>query len=157
MPLPSVLVAAALSALTAMVQSPLATASVPATARVEERISLTVSTGVLQFVVEPGASKATAGIDFIAGVRATPGRDVQLIAEPLGDLERTGGTPAVGGELHFAGEGDGTLSGVLPSDGSCIVARWAGGGLRRGRIVFTLQGAAPGVYSIPVRLSVSVP
>jgi hypothetical protein len=59
--------------------------------------------------------------------------------------------------VQFVGEGDATLSGALPAGVTRIVARWIGGGQRRGRIVFTLRNAPPGAYSIPVRLSVSVP
>jgi hypothetical protein len=151
-----VLPAVLLSASSAISQSTGPTVSVRATAVVSERISLSVSAEVLQFVVEDGSDEAAARIEFTAGVRAVPGRDVLLMAEPAGDLEAAAG-PVSGGELRFAGEGDAMLSGVLVGGAPRIVARWTGGGQRRGTIVFHLRGAAPGAYSMPVRLLVSVP
>lgn len=146
-----------LCASSAIFQPPGPIIPVRATAIVSERISLSVSAEVLQFVVEDGSDEAAARLEFTAGVRAVPGRDVLLIAEPAGDLQAATGGPVSAGELRFAGEGDAMLSGLLVGGAPRIVARWTGGGQRRGTIVFHLRGAAPGAYSIPVRLLVSVP
>lgn len=157
MVLPVVLPAVLLYASAAMSQSPGPTVSVRATAVVSERISLSVSADVLHFVVEVGSDEAAATIEFTAGVRAAPGRAVLLLAEPAGDLEGTMGGAVSAGELRFEGEGDALPSGVLAGGASRIVARWIGGGRRHGTVVFHLRGAAPGAYSIPIRLLVSVP
>jgi hypothetical protein len=155
--LPGVLACVLLCAATALAQSPLATVTVAATARVEARVSLSVSAEVLRFIVHDEAAGATAAVDFVAGTRAMPGRDVVLIAELAGQLEPPSGGPIGGAMLGFAGEGDGTLAGDLQPGAPRIVARWIGGGQRRGRLVFTLRSVAPGAYTVPVRLSVSVP
>lgn len=153
--LPGVLGSVLLCAATALAQSPLATVTVAATARVEARVSLRVSAEALRFVVHDEAAGATAAVDFVAGTRAMPGGDVVLIAELPGRLEPAS---SIGGAmLGFAGDGEGTLAGDLRPGAPRIVARWIGGGQRRGRLVFTLRSVAPGAYTVPVRLSVSVP
>ena len=157
MVLPVVLPAVLLSASAAMSQSPGPTVGVRATAVVSERISLSVSAEVLHFVVEDGSDDAAATIEFTVGVRAAPGRAVLLLAEPAGDLEGATGGPVSAGELRFEGEGDAMQSGVLVGCAPRIVARWIGGGRWRGSVVFHLRGAAPGAYSMPIRMLVSVP
>ena len=81
------------------------------------------------------------------GVRTFPGRDVVLAARAIGPS---------GPSLAFAGRDEGVLAGSFIADGSAVLARWVGGGQRRGRVTFTLDGVAPGVYAVPVRFSVSV-
>ena len=157
MRLPTALSVAFLCAATAVPQASGPTASIAATVAVSPRTSLSVSAPVLRFLVPEGSNEATASIDFRAGVRAMPGVDVQLIAEPAvpsGDAPRG---PALDAALFFEGQGEGMVAGVLPTGAPGVVARWSGGGQRSGRIVFTLQGVAPGTYSIPVRFLVNVP
>lgn len=130
-------------------QAPVRTSvQVTAVAAVEERTALRVSAHVLTFVVPPGGSPATASLDFTAGVRTEPGRDVLLVARAPGapDLAlvfTSGAGPQEGGRLA-AGE-------------PVVLARWSGGGRRTGRIVFTLEDAAPGLYTVPIQLTISVP
>lgn len=123
------------------------TVTILARATLAERTSLTLSTKVLQFVVAPGATTASASIEFTAGVRTRPESDVLLVSDPVRQPD---------GVLRFAGEGEGILSGELQSGTPAVLARWIGGGQRRGRVVFTLEGVAPGIYTIPVHLALSV-
>jgi hypothetical protein len=123
------------------------TVTIAARATISERTSLSVSSNSLQFVVVPGNTTATATLDFTAAVRTAPGREVVVIAEPV--------VPRYEG-LRFEGEGEGVLSGQLSADAPAVVARYTGGGLRQGKIAFTLEAAAPGVYTVPVRLLVTV-
>jgi hypothetical protein len=123
------------------------TVRIMARATLAERTSLTVSTKVLQFVVPPGTRTASASIEFTAGVRTRPGTDVLIVSDPV---------PQFDGVLRFAGEGEGILAGELQAGTPAVLARWVGGGQRRGRVVFTLEGVAPGIYCIPVRLAISV-
>ena len=123
------------------------TVRIMARATLAERTSLTVSTKVLHFVVPPGTTTASASIEFTAGVRTRPETDVLIVSNPV---------PHFDGVLRFAGEGEGILAGELQAGTTAVLARWIGGGQRRGRVVFTLEGVAPGIYSIPVRLAISV-
>ena len=107
-----------------------------------ERTALKVSTPVLRFVVPPGASSATATLEFTAGVRTFPGKEVVLSVDASSPESSV---------VTFAGEGEGMVSGHLTGEPAAL-ARWNGGGQRRGRVTFTLDGVAPGVYTMPVRL-----
>jgi len=156
MRLPTALTAACLCA-TAVPNASGPTASIAATVSITPRTSLSVSSPVLRFIVPDGSNQATAEIQFRAGVRAMPGVDVQLIAEPVVLHDDGSQGPEVDPALLFEGEGEGAAAGVLPAGSPGVVARWSGGGQRHGRIVFTLQRAAPGTYTIPVRLFLNVP
>jgi hypothetical protein len=131
------------------------TATVVATATFAPRTSLRVSTQVLRFEVPVGATEGTASVDFSAGVRVSPGSEVVLTVEPLRSPDGPGGAADVETVISFSGEGAGTESGTLRSSPS-VAARWSGGGLRQGRLVFTLHADAPGVYVIPVRFLLAV-
>lgn len=129
-------------------QAPVRTSvQVTAVAAVEERTALTVSTPVLTFVVREDGSPATAALDFSAGVRTRPGREV-LIVGRVSDAD--------GLSMRFASDGH-QETGRLTAGDPAVLARWSGGGRRDGRIVFTLEDAAPGIYSVPIQLTVSVP
>ena len=123
------------------------TATVPVRATFGERTSLSVSASVLRFVVAPGATTATANLEFTAGVRTLPGREVLVLVEPLRQFHEV---------LIFSGAGEGVLSGELIGGAPAIVARYIGGGQRHGQIVFTLEDAAPGIYTVPVSLFITV-
>jgi hypothetical protein len=157
MRLPTALSIAFLCAATGVPQASGPTASIAATATISSRTSLSVSAHVLQFLVAEGSNEATASIDFKAGVRAMPGVDIELIAESAIVPGGAPSGPALDPALLYQGEGEGTTAGVLPSGVPGVMASWSGGGQRQGRIVFTLQGVAPGTYSIPVRLFVNAP
>lgn len=129
------------------------TRALVAHAEVATRTSLRVSSQVLQFTVPDPARPAVATVDFVAGVRTHAGAEVVLTVE-------TAFLPAAGGSessLTFAGDGDGTLGGVMAPTQSSIVGRWVGSGRRSGRIAFALHAAAAGTYSIPLRFVLSVP
>jgi hypothetical protein len=124
-------------------QQPAATVSIVASAAVLPRAAVQVSTQLLHFHVTSPDEEAVATLDFVVGARAQSDSEVRLILEP------------VLSSMTFAGEGDGTLSGTASTDEETTAARWIGGGLRTGRLRFTLR-AAPGTYTVPVRLAVSV-
>ena len=121
-------------------------AGVVARAAFAERTSLTVSTQVLRFIVPSGASGATADLEFTAGVRTLPGREILLSVDAV---------PPGSSGVTFAGEGEGIVPGRLTSRPT-VLARWNGGGQRGGRVTFTLDGVAPGVYTMPVRVFLTV-
>jgi len=130
-------------------QGPLrAVVQVVASAEVGERTALAVSTRVLRFDVPPGASSATASVEFTAGVRTHPDRHVLVVGRAEGPS---------GLELRYAGEGAGFERGALAQGEPAILARWSGGGRRHGRITFTLEQAGPGTYTVPIQLTISVP
>jgi len=121
------------------------------------RTSLKVSSRVLRFdVTEPG-SIATAAIEFSAGARMPAGSDIVLTVEPERGLDGPGGAADVETDLRFAGEGQGLLAGSVAPGQSTVVGRWQGSGLRAGRLVFTLRANASGVYSLPLRVVLSMP
>jgi hypothetical protein len=145
-----------------MTAPPLAAASgsdaktVVVAATVASRMSLKVSTQLLQFEVADGG-EAVAAIDFSAGARTQTGGEVVLTVEPMRATEGPGGAADVETSVTFAGEGEGTRSGSLIANAPAVAGRWNGSGLRTGRMVFALRSAAPGSYSLPVRFVLSTP
>jgi hypothetical protein len=133
-----------------------ASATVSVTASVATRTSLRVSDEVLRFDVADNGQLATAAIDFSAGVRIPSSADVMLTVEPLGAMDGPGGAADVETAVSFAGEGDGTRSGLL-SPAPAVAGRWHGSGLRQGRLLFTLRTSASGHYVLPVRFVLSTP
>ena len=53
--------------------------------------------------------------------------------------------------MTFDGRGEGTQSGVI-EDGMSVAGRWQGSGRRTGRLTFTLNASAPGTYTMPLEL-----
>lgn len=124
-----------------------ATERVTATATFAPRASLQVSTQVLRFDVIDSAIPALATVEFVAGVRTRIDGDVQLIVE-VTDLAAVPSAPA-GQALTIVGGTDGMTPGDVSRYAPTVAGRWAGGGLRSGRVTFRLL-AAPGVYLIPI-------
>ena len=134
-----------------------ATGAVVVSAQFSSRTSLRVSTQLLQFdVVSPGQS-ATVAVDFSAGARTQSGGEVVLSVEPARAVEGPGGAADVESSLSFAGEGDGTTTGIVGSVAPTVAGRWTGSGLRTGRLVFSLRAGARGTYTVPVRFVLSTP
>lgn len=121
------------------------------------RMSLTVSSRLLQFDVAQPGDVATAALDFTAGARTPAGSDVVLTIEPERALGGPGGAADVESDLRFTGEGQGMLAGSIAHGYSTVVGRWQGSGLRQGRVLFTLRASAAGSYSLPVRVVLSTP
>ena len=148
---------AVLSGGTAHAQHAYASTTVTATATFAPRPTLTVSSHLLQFRIEPGTTQAQAAIDFTAAVRARPGAEVLLSIEAAKAIQGPGGAADVDVAVTFIGEGDGTLAGTLETNRSVVAAQWSGGGQRRGRLIFTLRASAPGDYTLPVSYSLDTP
>ena len=117
---------------------------------------------MLEFRIEPGTHEALAIVEFTAAAPALPDADVVMTVTPDGGLTGSGGAADVEADITFSGDGSGTLSGLLVASRSMTTrsmttARWTGGGVRNGRLVFTLRASSPGIYSLPVRFAISVP
>jgi phage tail sheath gpL-like len=153
--LPAVLFVFALAD-TAAAQHVHATTTVAATASVAPRPTLTVSSHVLQFRIEPGTTQAEAVIEFTAAMRARPDAEVLLTIEVAKAIQGPGGAD-VDAALTFTGEGAGVQSGSLDTTRSVVAARWSGGGQRRGRLVVMLRAAAPGDYTVPISYFLGTP
>lgn len=120
------------------------------------RTSLKVSADLLRFEVAAG-QPATAIVEFSAGTRTQSGAQVVLSVEPLRGVEGPGGAGDVETSLSFAGQGEGTLGGMLRGTGPTVAGQWMGSGMRHGRLVFALQADASGTYTVPVRFVLSAP
>ena len=127
------------------------------TATIGSRTSLKVSTQLLQFEVSSPDQQAVAVVDFSAGARTHSGAEVILTVEPLRAITGPGGASDVETALTYAGQGDGTLSGVLQPSTPAVAGRWSGSGLRTGRVMFELHASASGRYTLPVRFALSAP
>jgi hypothetical protein len=145
------------SALALMQAAPLAlfasppqqvTQSVTATVTFGPRTTLQVSSQVLHFHVTDPMTPAETSVIFAVGARALKGEDVRLVVEIADPPAAASG--ASGYALSVVGGSDGVTTGALTHDAPTVVARWAGGGLRTGRVTFRLEGA-PGDYEIPLR------
>ena len=98
----------------------------------------------------------TATIEFSAAVRTRRDADVVLTVESAGTLEGPDGAADVESQISFGGDLEGTLPGVMGRDGPQVAARWIGGGVRDGRLTFTLRGPInPGTYTLPLRFVLS--
>ena len=131
------------------------TRTVTATVTVQPRTAVKLSSEMVQFVVPPGGHEAVDTIDFSAGVRAMPGDGVVLVVE-VGSITGAGqGGPAKPASLSYStAEGSsGELTPFVPR----VVSTWRGGGQRRGALRFTLSDVPPGIYTAPLRVTVSVP
>jgi hypothetical protein len=128
-----------------------------ASATIAPRTSLRVSAQVLEFRIDPGATEGLATIDFTAAARALPESDVVMHVKADGGLTGPGGAADVDAEVAFTGDGAGALSGTLQLSEATAAARWIGGGVRTGRVVFKLRASTPGDYRLPVRFAISVP
>lgn len=131
--------------------------AVIATATIAPRTSLKTSARVLEFRIEPGTTEAVAVVEFTAAARALPDAEVLMTVTPDGGLIGPGGAADVDAELTFSGEGSGIPGGTLTLTESSTTARWTGGGLRNGRLVFKLRASSPGDYKLPVRFAVRIP
>jgi hypothetical protein len=131
-----------------------AAATVVVSAQFSSRTTLRVSTSMLRFDVT-GNESAVAAVDFAAGARTHRGAEVVLSVEQARSLEGFVGDAEAA--VSFSGEGSGTLAGDLSAASPAVAGRWFGSGLREGRLVFALRGAAPGCYTLPVRFILSAP
>ena len=120
------------------------------------RTSLKVSADLLRFDVASGQT-ATASVEFSAGTRTQSGAQVVLSVEPLRGVEGPGGAGDAETSVSFAGQGEGTLDGMLRGTGPTVAGQWIGSGMRHGRLVFALQADASGTYTVPVRFVLSAP
>jgi hypothetical protein len=134
-----------------------ASRAVIVTATFSSRTSLKVSADLLHFEVTSPDRPVTAIVEFSAGTRTHTGAQVVLSVEPLRGLEGPGGASDVETALSFAGQGEGTLQGVLRTAGPTVAGQWIGSGLRQGRLVFALRAGASGTYTVPVRFVLSAP
>jgi hypothetical protein len=133
----------------------LRTQTVVATVTVQPRFAVSLSSERLAFVVPPGSHEAVDIIGFAAGARAMPDAGVVLIVE-AGAITGVGfGGSAKTAALSYAtaNGSSGDLSPFVPQ----VVATWTGGGLRRGELRFTLRDVPPGIYTAPIRVTVSAP
>jgi hypothetical protein len=130
-------------------------ATIIATAAIAPRTSLHVSTRVLEFTVTPGSDEAVAVVEFTSAARALPAAEVFLTVKADGALAGPGGAADVETDLRFAGDVAGTLAGPMSRTEVVTLARWPGGGVRRGRFLFTLRAATPGTYTLPVTFAVN--
>lgn len=147
---------AALGFVTTVSAAETATTSVVVSARFCSRTSLQVSTDVLRFDLPISGQTGTSVVDFSAGVRTHSGAEVLLSVEPLRrDMGPAGSRDAE--SVSFAGQGNGTLEGVLDAASPAVAARWIGSGLRQGRLVFRMRATAAGTYFVPVRFILSAP
>jgi hypothetical protein len=121
------------------------------------RGTVRASAPVLIFDVTDPSQAAVASIDFVAAARTTPGGNVDLIVDAAGPVSGPGGAADVETSLALEGGTEGVLSAALSPTVRSMAARWSGGGRRTGRLVFSLRASAPGTYSVPVSLAVSVP
>jgi hypothetical protein len=132
------------------------TGSVVVTAQFSSRTSLKVSSELLRFDVAAPDQAARAAVDFSAGARTHSGSEVMLSVEPARALQGPGGDADVDSSVSFVGEGDGTL-GSTGLAGPTVAGRWAGSGLRTGRLLFSLRAAASGSYTLPLRFVLTAP
>jgi hypothetical protein len=121
------------------------------------RTSLKVSADLLLFEITSPGQPATATVEFSAGTRTQSGAPVVLSVEPLRGLEGPGGAGDVETSLSFAGQGAGTVDGMVRGAGPTVAGQWIGSGLRHGRLVFALRAGASGTYTVPVRFVLSAP
>lgn len=142
---------------TALLAADTANGAIVVNAQFSSRTSLKVSTQILQFDVAAPDQTATAAVDFSAAARTQAGAEVVLSVEPVRSVEGPGGAADVESSMTFAGEGDGTLGGVISAAGPTVAGRWIGSGLRSGRLLFALRAAASGTYTIPMRFILSAP
>ena len=133
------------------------TRTLTVTAAFNNRTALRVSTQMLQFDIADPAEGSIAIVDFSAAARTRTGDEVVLTVEPLAAVDGPGGAADVETSLTFAGEGNGALSGALTGDRPAVAGRWQGSGSRTGRLIFTLRGAVPGRYVLPVRFLLTTP
>jgi hypothetical protein len=131
------------------------TAGATVSATFQTRSSLAESSPTLTFEVTDPDRPAIASIDFVAAARAPAGAEVRLIVEAAASVTGPGG-PGVA-RLALDGGSEGVVIADLPPSVQQTAARWTGSGRRAGRLVFALQASAPGRYSVPLRLAVSVP
>jgi hypothetical protein len=132
--------------------STVARAAVVASADVRSRTAVVASTELLRFQVIERNRTAEAALTFSAGARVAAADYVLLAVSAERPLEFAFDSSDV---VELAVSSD---AGSVPvSAGERIVAaRWLGGGVRSGQLHFQLR-AAPGTYSVPVKLHVIVP
>jgi hypothetical protein len=133
------------------------TRTLAVTARFESRTSLTISSELLRFDVLGPDQPASTVVEFSAAARTGSGGEVVLSVEPVSALTGPGDAPVANSLVSFSGEGQGTLRGVVSSIAPTIAGRWTGSGVRGGRLVFLLQAAVPGSYTLPVRFVLTAP
>lgn len=133
-----------------------ATATIAAHAQFASRTSLTVSTNTLQFDVTDPGTPPIVSVNFVAGARTRSDGEVMLIIEPLRALEGPGGAADVDAAVEFAGDGEGTLAGVIRT-APVLAGRWVGSGRHTGRLCFLLRAGEAGAYWLPVRFVLTAP
>lgn len=129
-----------------------ATHSVSATATFGPRTSLHVSSQVLRFDVTDALIPAEASVEFAAGARTRNGGDVVLVVQVGDPSASPAGSTAYA--LTIAHGSEGVAAGAVVHGAPAVVARWAGGGMRTGRVTFRLN-APPGRYELPIKFLVN--
>ena len=132
-----------------------------ATADVQGRTCLRVSTTTLVMTIlrdtdsGAGASlqKAVATIDYVASARTRNGGEV-LLALERGPVHGPSGASDLETQVSLGASG---LGANAVTDRPAVAVRWFGSGSRHGTITFTLHASVPGSYSVPVRLTLAAP
>ncbi len=138
---------------TVLADSTIAIKPIVANAEVRSRTSIVASTEVLRFRVTDPNQPADGMLTFSAGARASASSEVVLVARAGSALESSGGStsPAIGLTVVSS-----SAAIVVDAGLPVVVSRWTGGGSRSGELRFQLR-AAPGTYTIPVKLELIVP
>jgi hypothetical protein len=134
-----------------------ASASVVVSAQFTGRTSLKVSTDILHFDVNVAGEAATSAVEFSAGARTQAQGEVLLSVEQRRGMTGPDAVSKNESALTFAGQGDGTLEGVVGAASRVVAGRWIGSGLRHGRLLFTMRADTSGTYVVPVRFILSAP
>jgi hypothetical protein len=139
----------------AVAQSSAGVATVAAT--FSQRSTVRASVTSLEFHVITPDQPATASIEFVASARTSSTAEVRLLVEPVGAISGPGGAADVEIRLALERGGEGIAMGEdVPLSAPTTAARWMGSGQRRGRLEFSLRASAPGWYSVPLSLVLSV-
>ena len=121
------------------------TESLTVSATFQPRASLQVSSHDLRFEVTDATTAAVASLDFSAGVRTGRGDEVRLVIDAVQHIS---------GVLSIAEGPEGTIGGQVSNDEPIVALSWVGGGRRSGRLTFRLL-ATPGLYTIPINITLT--
>jgi hypothetical protein len=154
-------IVAMLAGLAGMPQGPApgrsaATAAIILRAEFKSHTSLRVSSSQLRFEIADTLDIPRVAIEFSAAARTYRDGEVALTVEPVGSLQGPDSGPPADLMVQYDAEGGraGSLSDAAPH----VVGQWVGGGVREGRVWFTLRGArAPGVYVLALKFALSAP
>ncbi|HEY7498673.1 MAG TPA: hypothetical protein VH740_09175 [Vicinamibacterales bacterium] len=136
----------------ASADSTVARTAVVASAEIRTRTSIVASTELLRFHVTDARQPIEAVVTFSAGARAAASSDVLLIVTTEKAMESAADSP---GEMALTVSSGSETRPVAAGD-RVVAAQWIGGGVRSGQLHFQFR-AAPGTYSVPVKLQLIVP